>query len=55
LKVDRRHAVPRTTPRNLAQMNFQALSVAGSSLLTTTQFYLAMTFIIAPGLFPPRS
>ena len=45
------------TTQNLAQMNFQALSVAGSSLPhNNVQPYLAMTFIIAlQGLFPPRS
>jgi microcystin-dependent protein len=44
------------TTQNLVQLNFQALSVAGSSLPhNNLQPYLAMTFIIAlQGIFPPR-
>ncbi|AZO57371.1 MAG: phage tail protein [Mesorhizobium sp.] len=44
------------TASNLAQMNAQALSLAGSSLPhDNLQPYLALTFIIAlQGIFPPR-
>lgn len=44
------------TSQNLTQMNFEALTVSGSSFPhNNLQPYLAMTFIIAmQGIFPPR-